>query len=241
VIDVKPRIGVFAFGTLLTLSAAQAAAGSAVGIGAAASPQTPAQAAATRTAIQAATQAAAAQAASVRASAAPVAVGPGAAVPPVPPGQAAAPPAAPQTAGQAAPPPAGAPGAGAPTQPQGKVSGVAIYGAYLMRHTRNEDGSAEAHFSPPLPLDSRLLTGAMQSLARTAFGDGIEMQDPDRFKPGLGSVVKLQDLNYEYRFILDGTPKAGVGLILVQRKELPPPEDTELLKELEQLEKLEKL
>jgi hypothetical protein len=147
----------------------------------------------------------------------------------------------PQTPGQAAPPP-GTPGAAAQAPAHGKVSGVAIYGAYLMRHTLNEDGSAEAHFSPPLPIDNRLLTGAMQSLARTAFGDGIAMQDPDQFKLKLGSVVKLQDLSYEYRFILDGTAKTGVGLILLQRKALPPPpEDTELLKELEQLEKLEKL
>lgn len=113
---------------------------------------------------------------------------------------------------------------GAGHQASGDVSGVTIFGAYLMRHTVHADGAATAHFNPALPLDSYLITRAMQSLARIAYlQHGIEVADLDAVTPKIGSIIKLQDLDYEYRFILDGKPTQGISTILVRRSALPQP------------------
>lgn len=130
------------------------------------------------------------------------------------------------------------PGAGEepkPHQARPPVSGVILYGAHVMRHRLHEDGSATGHFSPPLPIDNRLLIGATQTLARAAFGQhGIEVNDAEALKLRLGSVTSVQDLDYEYQVVFEGTPKKGVGIILLRRKEIPHLDtDAELLKELE--------
>ncbi|WP_295578818.1 hypothetical protein [uncultured Lamprocystis sp.] len=135
-------------------------------------------------------------------------------------------------------------GAGAASDPPAAPdnrSGVTLYGAYLMHYRLQESDAAAGHFSPALPLDERLLTGAMQSLARAAYNQQpIDAANGPTLKPVLGTVIKLQDPEYEYRFVLDGSPARGVNTILVQRNALPPPPpppeaDAELLKELEKL------
>jgi hypothetical protein len=131
-------------------------------------------------------------------------------------------------------------GSGSPAAPDNR-SGVTLYGAYLMHYRLQENDAAAGHFSPALPLDERLLTGAMQSLARAAYNkQPIDATNGPTVEPMLGTVITLQDLEFEYRFVLDGSPARGVSTILVQRSALPPPppppqEDAELLKELEKL------
>jgi len=130
------------------------------------------------------------------------------------------------------------PGAGGgpkPQQARPPGSGVTLYGAHVMRHRLHEDGSATGHFNPPLPMDNRLLIGATQTLARAAYGQhGIEVNNAEALTLRLGSVTSVQDLDYEYRVIFEGTTKKGVGVILLRRKEIPHLDtDAELLKELE--------
>ncbi len=131
--------------------------------------------------------------------------------------------------------------ASSPPAAPDKRSGVSLYGAHLMHYTLHESNAAAGHFSPALPLDERLLTGAMQSLARAAYDQQpIDTTNGPTLKPKLGAVIKLQDLEFEYRFVLDGSPSRGVSTILVQRSALPPPPpppegDAELLKALEKL------
>jgi hypothetical protein len=115
------------------------------------------------------------------------------------------------------------------------ASGLTLYGAHVMRHTVDEDGSAAAHFTPPLPLDNRMLIGAMQTFARAAYGQhGIEVKDADAFKPLIGSPINFQDIDHEYQFVLEGTIKNGIGVILLSRKEIVHIDpEAELLKQLE--------
>lgn len=130
--------------------------------------------------------------------------------------------------------------AGSPASSESLGGGRAIFGAHLMRHTRSDEDSASARFTPPLPLDHALIAGAMRSLTRQAFGDhqlGTEgMAD---LEPVLGEVIEVTDLEYRYRFWLDGAEATGVGTILVTRELLPPTDaEAELLELLRELEGL---
>jgi hypothetical protein len=107
----------------------------------------------------------------------------------------------------------------------GVVSGVSIYGEYLMHHTVYPSGRAEAHFDPALPVDnSLLLLGAMKALARVAYGQhGIEATDIDAMKLAVGKPIKLSDFDFEYRFVLDGPQGGGIPALSVQRRALSHP------------------
>lgn len=155
----------------------------------------------------------------------PLPTAPLASPPPVAPGPPAAAPSAP-----AAPAPA-------PSAETAPTSGKAIFGNHMLRHSRLDADSAAAHFTPPLPYDGPMVAGAMRAVARLAFGQHqIAIADPDALKLDLGRSIDLKDLEYDYRFMLDGSPK-GITTILVTRKALPPPaEDQELLELLRQLE-----
>jgi len=117
------------------------------------------------------------------------------------------------------------------------TTGLTLYGAHLMHYKLHEGDAAAAHFNPALPLDGRLLVGAMQAVARAAYNQQpIDAANGVAVNPAIGQVITLQDQEFKYRFILDGSPTRGVSTILVQRSALPPPEEeAELLKELEKL------
>lgn len=114
-------------------------------------------------------------------------------------------------------------GSGKPPSPD-KATGVSIFGEYLMRHTVDTDGTATAQFEPSLPTDNALLLNAMKALARVAYGQhGIDVADVDAFRPVIGKVIKLEDWDYEYRFLLEDVASKGVRLILVQRRQIQRP------------------
>jgi hypothetical protein len=117
-----------------------------------------------------------------------------------------------------------APGA-APTAPVGPpAAGITLYGAHVMRYTQHDPASATAHFTPPLPWDNTLLFGAMQTVARAAYGQhGLVATDAQKLKPRLGQAIRLRDPGFEYLFVLDGSEDKGVDTIRLSRKEIPLP------------------
>jgi hypothetical protein len=129
----------------------------------------------------------------------------------------------------AAPPPA------ADEQNRG---GVLIFGERLLHYKRDEDGNGSGRFEPPLPLeDKAMLLAAMKSLTRAVYGiHGIDVEDMDAFDPRIGRVTSLEDFDFDYRFMLDGSIADGVRVILVQRREAERTIDEELL--LQELEAL---
>lgn len=100
-------------------------------------------------------------------------------------------------------------------------AGVLIFGERLLHFKRDEDGGGSGRFQPPLPADDKaMLLAAMKSLTRAIYGlHGIDVQDLDGFDPRIGRVTELEDFDFDYRFMLDGTVTDGVRIILVQRKE----------------------
>jgi hypothetical protein len=116
--------------------------------------------------------------------------------------------------------------------------GVAIFGERLMHHRLYPEGGGSARFDPPLPADDKaMLLAAMKALTRAVYGvHGISLDDPEAFNPRIGAITRLEDFDYDYRFMLDGSEQLGVRVILVQRKEAERTIDEELLlKELEAL------
>jgi len=117
-------------------------------------------------------------------------------------------------------------------------TGVAIFGERLMHYRLYPDGTGSGRFSPPLPADDKsMLLAAMKALTRSLYGaQGINVEDMDAFNPHIGAITSLEDFDYDYRFMLDGSKRRGVSVILLQRKEAERTIDEELLlKELEAL------
>jgi hypothetical protein len=82
-----------------------------------------------------------------------------------------------------------------------------------------------------------MLLAAMKSLDRAIYAiHGIDVKDMDAFEPKIGRVTTLEDFDFDYRFMLDGTAADGVRVILVQREEAERTMDEELL--LQELEGL---
>jgi hypothetical protein len=131
-------------------------------------------------------------------------------------------------------------GAGTPVAASGQSDqpGVLIFGERLMHYKRDEDGNGSGRFQPPLPADDKaMLLAAMKSLARAIYAiHGIDVKDMDAFEPKIGRVTTLEDFDFDYRFMLDGTAADGVRVILVQREEAERTMDEELL--LQELEGL---
>jgi hypothetical protein len=116
--------------------------------------------------------------------------------------------------------------------------GVALYGERLMRYRVLPEGGGSGHFDPPLPLDDKaMLLGAMKAVARVVYGDHrIEVEDMSAFKPRIGRTTKVSDLDFDYSFLLDGSQRGGVSVILVQRTAVKRTiDEDQLLKELEAL------
>ncbi len=125
-----------------------------------------------------------------------------------------------------------------PAADQQGQAGVLIFGERLLHYKRDEDGNGSGRFQPPLPVDDRaMLLAAMKSLTRAVYGvHGIDVQDTDAFDPKIGRVTRLEDFDFDYRFMLDGTVTDGVRVILVQRREAERTIDEDLL--LQELEAL---
>jgi hypothetical protein len=108
------------------------------------------------------------------------------------------------------------------------AGGVAIFGERLMHYSLYpDDGGGSARFNPPIPFDDRdMLLTAMKSATRALFGEHrLVVEDETTFTPRIGAVTKLQDLDYDYLFMLDGSVERGVSTLLIQRKEVDRPPD----------------
>lgn len=100
--------------------------------------------------------------------------------------------------------------------------GVEIFGERLMHYSVYPDDGGSARFDPPIPFDDRdMLLTAMKSATRALFGEHrLAVTDEARLTPKIGAVTKLQDLDYDYLFMLDGSVERGVSTVLIQRKEV---------------------